>query len=114
MPETLLDIDTAVPLGLIMNELITNSYKHAFDKQKKGTLKIDLQKKAPGEFLLTYADNGPGISEQINVKNTTSLGLQLIFKLSKQLGGSTTYSYCNGSTFVIHFKDTYTRNQEDE
>ncbi len=112
VPETLLDIDTAVPLGLIMNELLTNSFKYAFDEHKKGIVSIDLHQQEQGEFKLIYADNGPGIAGGINIKNTTSLGLRLIHRLSKQLGGSAMYQYHNGSTFIIHFKDTSNRNQE--
>ena len=111
VPETLLDIDTAVPLGLIMNELLTNSYKYAFDTQKEGLIKIDLEPLNPGDFILNYADNGPGIANNINIKNSTSLGLRLINRLSKQLGGSATYQYNNGSSFKIHFKDSIRRNQ---
>ena len=111
VPETLLDIDTAVPLGLIMNELLTNSYKYAFDTQKEGLIKIDLEPLNPGDFILNYADNGPGIANNININNSTSLGLRLINRLSKQLGGSATYQYNNGSSFKIHFKDSIRRNQ---
>ena len=112
VPETLVDIDTAVPLGLIMNELLTNSYKYAFEENIIGLIKIDLQQKSPGDFLLTYADNGPGISNEINIKKSTSLGLRLINRLSKQIGGSATYQYRNGSAFVINFKNSNIRNQE--
>jgi two-component sensor histidine kinase len=111
VPETLLDIDTAVPLGLIMNELLTNSYKYAFENNN-GQIKIDLQQPSPGEFLLTYADNGPGISEEINIKKSTSLGLRLITRLSKQIGGKATYRYRNGSAFIINFKNSNSRNKE--
>ena len=110
--ETLLDIDTAVPLGLIMNELLTNSFKYAFNDLKEGRIKIGLQQHDTGNFILTYADNGPGISEGINIKNISSLGLRLIQRLSRQLGGNAVYKYCNGSTFTICFKDSKTRNQE--
>lgn len=112
VPETLLDIDTAVPFGLIVNELLTNSYKYAFDGQREGLIKIDLQQNTD-EFILTYADNGPGMAEGASLKNTTSIGLRLIHRLSKQLSGSATYKYENGSTFVIHFKDSNMRKHEE-
>ncbi len=111
MSETLLDIDTAVPLGLILNELLTNSFKYAFNNSKEGVIKIDMQQMG-GEYVLTYSDNGPGIAEGIDIKNTTTLGLRLIRRLSKQLGGSSTYQYTNGSTFIIRFKDSSTTNME--
>lgn len=112
VPETLLDIDTAVPLGLIMNELLTNTFKYAFVEGKTALIKIDLQQQATGEYMLTYADNGPGIAQEVNMKNTTSLGLRLIHRLSKQLGGTATYRYNNGSTFIVCFKDSLKRNRE--
>ena len=110
--ETLLDIDTAVPLGLIMNELLTNSYKYAFDESINGTIRIDLQQECPGNFLLSYSDNGPGIGDEINIQRASSLGLRLIHRLSKQIGGSATYEYKQGSTFIINFKNANNRNQE--
>jgi len=112
VPETLVDIDTAVPLGLILNELLTNSYKYAFNENNNGQITIDLQQRSPGAFLLTYADNGPGISNEINIKKSASLGLRLIHRLSKQIGGSATYQYRNGSTFIINFKNSNIRNKE--
>ncbi len=114
VPELFVDIDTAVPLGLIMNELLTNSYKHAFNKRNNGLIKIDLQQPIKGDFLLTYSDNGPGINNDINIEKSKSLGLRLIHRLSKQIGGTATYQYLNGSTFVINFKNYFTGNHEDE
>ena len=112
VPETLLDIDTAVPLGLIMNELLTNSYKYAFTNGCQGLIEISLRKKSPGDFSLTYFDNGPGISNKIDIKQPATLGLRLIQRLSKQIGGSATYRYQNGSTFIINFQNSNIRNQE--
>lgn len=112
VPETLIDIDTAVPLSLITNELLTNSYKYAFNKTKVGKIKINLQQQSKGEFIMIYADNGPGIDKRINIKNTSSLGLRLINRLSKQIGGKANYSYHNGCTFTIYFKNSNLRKQE--
>lgn len=112
IPETLLDIDTAVPLGLIMNELLTNSFKYAFNLGKQGVIKFDMQEQSPGDFLLTYSDNGSGIHHEIDIQKSASLGLRLIQRLSKQLGGSAVYEYRQGSIFVINFKTSKTRNQE--
>ncbi len=83
-----------------MNELLTNSFKYAFNNRKEGVIKIDMQYWG-GEYVLTYGDDGPGIAEGIDIKNTTTLGLRLIRRLSKQLGGGATYKYINGSTFII-------------
>jgi two-component sensor histidine kinase len=112
VPETFLDIDTAVPLGLILNELLTNSFKYAFNENRKGFIKIRVCKQKAGEYTLTYTDNGPGIGENINTENT-SLGLRLIRRLSKQLGGDAVYQYNNGSTFIVRFKDSNTKNLDE-
>ncbi|MEO7309651.1 MAG: sensor histidine kinase [Chitinophagaceae bacterium] len=109
--DTLLDIDTAMPLGLIMNELLTNSYKYAFNGAGTGAIYIELQELQAGIFILTYTDNGPGIASNIDPKTTRSMGLRLIHQLSRQLGGNATYQYANGTRFIIQFKDSNTRNQ---
>jgi len=112
VPETLLDIDTAVPLGLIMNELLTNSFKYAFTADKEGVIAISLKTTQRGNYTLTYLDNGPGMPDDFDLKKTKSLGLRLIHRLSNQIGGSAQYTSVNGSQFVISFKDSFTRNKE--
>jgi len=112
MPETLLDIDTAVPLGLIMNELLTNSFKYAFTGNIEGLIRIRLSSPGPGNYSLTYSDNGPGMPNGFELKKNKSLGLRLIHRLSKQLGGSAEHLSHEGCMFVIQFKDAVTRNQE--
>jgi len=109
--EVFFDIDTAVPLGLIINELITNSYKY-FTKEnqdKKINLNITVLKK--GAYKLIYRDNGPGLKKEINFETATSLGLELIKGLSKQIDGNATYTYENGSVFTILFRDFEARNK---
>ncbi len=108
--ETLLDVDTAVPLGLILNELLTNSYKYAFVPDKNGYISISLHTKAAGHFELIYRDNGPGLPEGFNLKKATSMGLRLIHRLSIQLGGGATWHMDEGCVFTISFTDTETRN----
>lgn len=109
MPDKIFDIDTAVPLGLIINELLTNSYKYATEKNKLGLIDIVLKDKENGDFILIYSDNGKGIKEDIDFENSTTLGLRLIKGLSSQLGGMASYSNINKSTFTIIFKDTPSR-----
>ncbi len=103
--ETYLDIDTAVPLGLILNELFTNAFKYAL-KQDNGKLKVELKILSPAEYRLTFYDNGPGLPAGLNISQATTLGLKLIYGLSQQLGGEANYHYENGGVFTIHFKDT--------
>ncbi|HHC80692.1 MAG TPA: histidine kinase [Flavobacteriia bacterium] len=80
-----LDVDTAVPIGLIVNELLTNILKYAFPDNKKGTITITLEKKDRNTLLLQVADNGVGIQE--GVIRGTGFGTQLISLLTQQLNG---------------------------
>ena len=109
MPDKIFDIDTAVPLGLIINELLTNSYKYATEKNKISQISITLEDKGNGDFILIFSDNGKGIKEGVNFENATTLGLRLIKGLASQLGGKGSYSNINKSTFTITFKDTIAR-----
>jgi two-component sensor histidine kinase len=106
-----LDIDTAVPLGLILNELITNTFKYAFEDIENGSLQIALNQKGNNEYALTVSDNGKGLPENFNLKKARSIGLKLIKGLSKQLYGSFDYQYENGAKFTVTFKDTELRKQ---
>ena len=113
-PNMELDIDTAIPLGLIANELITNAYKYAFkgDSENKGSdLSIKVENQGGGDYAMTIEDNGPGLPEGFDWKKTRSLGLRLANRLSKQLHGSLMYSNDSGSAFTIQFKDTLSRKE---
>ncbi|MEP6673639.1 MAG: sensor histidine kinase [Ferruginibacter sp.] len=112
VPHTLLDIDTAVPLGLIMNELLTNSFKYAFSENKEGWIRIKMNFIADGNYILYYSDNGPGMPADFDLKKSRSLGLRLIYRLSNQIGGRAEYTSEEGCMFVIRFKNALTRNKE--
>lgn len=103
------DIDTAVPLGLILNELITNSFKYAFNATG-GQLHISVAKAQDG-YELIVADNGPGLPEDFNLEKAKSLGLRLVRRLSRQLYGKASYTVTNGARFCIQFKDTLQRKE---
>ena len=75
-----LEIDTAIPCGLIINELITNSLKHAFPNLTNGQINIKLTQN-DDKFILIITDNGIGFPEMLDFRNTESLGLQLINSL---------------------------------
>ncbi|RLD46221.1 MAG: hypothetical protein DRI86_03775 [Bacteroidetes bacterium] len=105
-----LDIDTAIPLGLIINELITNSFKYAFNQEKLNQLSIQLIRE-DDRNLIIIKDNGPGMKDRIKVKAVKSIGLKLVRNLVKQLHGRVEYSNNNGASFTIYFKETYQRNQ---
>lgn len=96
------DIDTAVPLGLIINELITNSYKYAFISG--GNLYISIKKQSESDYLLIVKDSGSGIRD-FDINNISSLGLKLVYMLTRQLRGHLKYEYESGAKFIISFID---------
>lgn len=99
----LLDVDHAVPLGLIINELITNALKYAFDSQAEGQLKISLAR-TNEEFELKVADTGKGLPEDF--ENSGSMGMNLVHILVAQIDGRIRISREGGTLFTIQFKDT--------
>ncbi len=98
-----LNIETAIPCGLIINELITNSIKHAF-KEINGTIIVEFRRNKD-KFILTVSDNGIGISESLDSANSASLGLQLVQMLVKQLDGKMNICSDGGTVFTITFKE---------
>jgi two-component sensor histidine kinase len=96
-----LDIDTAVPLGLIINELLTNAIKYAFPKEEKGTITITLEKQNIHFLHLEVADNGVGKS---GITHGTGFGGQLVSLLTQQLNGIMTEKSQNGTTLIFDFK----------
>jgi PAS domain S-box-containing protein len=124
-----LEVDTAVSLGIIINELFTNSIKYAFPAGAGGEISISLVREksieeitgnnSTGEILLEssgklsgasknykliYADNGKGFPEGLDFRNPESLGLQLVNALINQIEGSLDLERRNGTKFIIHFK----------
>ena len=81
-----LEIDTAVPCGLIVNELVSNSLKYAFPDGEKGVIRIEV-KLADDTFCIRYRDDGIGLPEGLEMHNAKTLGLQLVSSLTEQLGG---------------------------
>jgi two-component system, sensor histidine kinase PdtaS len=101
------DIDTSIPLGLIITELMSNAYKHAFNDSKTGTIEIGLQSVAPKGYELTVSDNGKGLPDNINLENNNSMGLKLIRILTEQLDGQLKAQNNNGALFTISFSENY-------
>lgn len=101
-----LDMDTAMPCGLLVNEIVSNAYKYAFPGNSTGVISINL-KRAEKKVVITMSDTGVGLPESIDVKNTESLGMQLIQALTSQLDGELTVSREKGTTFEVAF--TYPR-----
>ncbi len=98
------DVDTCTPCGLIVNELLTNSVKHAFPGDMKGQISIDL-KDNEGTYTLYVSDDGVGFPEDVDYTNTDTLGLQLVTNLVNQLDGSLEIINKGGTTIKIIFKD---------
>ncbi len=98
-------VDTAIPCGLIINELVSNSLKHAFTNQTDNLIEINLKKQNGKSYLLTVSDNGCGFPENIDFRNTSSLGMQLVSTLVNQLDGTIQLNCENGSMFTIMFSD---------
>lgn len=96
-----LDIDTAVPLGLIINELLTNTIKYAFPKGEKGTITIKLERQPNNILHLEVADNGVGKS---GITHGTGFGGQLVSLLTNQLNGTMREENQNGTTIIFDFK----------
>ncbi len=99
-----LNIETAVPCGLIISELVSNSLKYAFPEGKNGKLHVSL-KRHYNNYDLTVSDNGIGFPEDIDFRNTNSLGLQLVNTLVEQIDGEITLDYSQGTKFTIIFKE---------
>ncbi|WP_428236483.1 PAS domain S-box protein [Gracilimonas sp.] len=100
-----LNINQAIPLALIVNELLTNSYKHAFKGRSNGTIKIELHKTENGTVKLTLADNGIGLPSDTDLEHSTSLGFTLLKTLCSQLRAELKQnSPQNGTSFTIAFK----------
>ncbi len=99
----LLSIDKAIPCGLIINELVSNSLKHAFPDSKKGKINIKMSLNKQKYVHLIVEDNGIGLPEKLNPEKADSLGLQLINTLTKQLRGTIKHQNSNGTKFIITF-----------
>ncbi|WP_440945965.1 PAS domain S-box protein [Methanosarcina sp. T3] len=109
---TLFDMDVAVPLGIIVNELISNSLKHAFTEEEEGEIQVKLCREEKGDemykslFSLTISDNGKGIPENLGLESIESLGLQLVNILVDQLDGKVELKRTHGTGFRITFNVT--------
>ena len=97
-----LPIDIAMPCGLIVNELLTNAFKHAFPNRDHGELRIALTRQPGGDALLSVSDNGVGLPDGIDATRSATLGLPLVRVLTSQLNGSLTINPVGPTQFSIH------------
>ncbi|MGB9927420.1 MAG: PAS domain S-box protein [Methanosarcina sp.] len=124
LDQVYLDMDTAIPLGIIVNELVSNALKHAFPRGKKGKIEINMIKrenlalhpkcldadrkfinKDNYQYIMEVTDNGIGISEEINFRVINTLGLQLVNLLVEQIDGHIELSRGQGTKFNIWFNE---------
>ncbi len=101
--EVYFDVDLMIPLGLIINEILSNSFKYAFPKNS-GLITIEL-KRLMGQFRLTICDNGVGFSDQLQPEKNSNLGIQLIHMLIDQIDGTITTNHKKGANYLITFKN---------
>ena len=99
-----LDISQSVPLGLILNEGITNSIKHAYGENNKGSIRVSLQRMGEQQLQLKITDHGKGLPEGIDMEHFNTLGLQLIKLFAEQLDGDLFFINNNGLEIILNFK----------
>jgi len=101
---TALDLDVAIPIALIINELVSNCLKHAFPVARTGNrLKVSLRRNGEGRRELVVRDNGVGVPPDLNVTTTQTLGLSLVVNLVRQIGGTVTFRQAEGTEFSVVF-----------
>ena len=97
-----LDVDAAISCGLIVNELVSNSLKHAFPDRRKGQVEVTLRS-AGTDVILEVADNGVGIPGGLDFRSPSTLGLKLVAIFTEQVGGAMSLSRDGGTRFTLRF-----------
>jgi two-component system, sensor histidine kinase PdtaS len=108
-----MDVSQAVPLGLILNEAISNSLKYAFPNDRDGEIIISLSRTSFNHYLLSISDNGIGMPEHFSKKKPGSLGMSLMAGLSEDLEGNFALENNNGTTIKISFVHDLSANRPD-
>jgi two-component sensor histidine kinase len=98
-----LDLERAIPCGLLINELVTNSFKHAFPGERRGEIVIQLSEDGDGRIGLSVADDGVGLPADIELSQSTSLGLQLVPLFVDQVHGQLSVDRNGGTRFSVSF-----------
>ncbi|MDQ7781256.1 MAG: PAS domain S-box protein [Desulfomonilaceae bacterium] len=110
-----LGVGTALPCGLIMNELVSNCLRHAFPGDRNGEILVRVRSTGARTYELSVADNGTGLPEQLDYRQSDSLGLRLVTNLTElQLRGSLDVSSRNGTTVKIEFEDREHINHKED
>ncbi|MBW2659175.1 MAG: PAS domain S-box protein [Deltaproteobacteria bacterium] len=103
----LMNIDYAIPLGLVVNEIVTNSVKHAFPGKRAGRINLSIKKTSTGNIVLTLGDDGVGLPGDFDVANSNSFGMGIVIVslVKLQLKGTLTIDRVNGTTYRIIFPE---------
>lgn len=105
LEELFLNLDTSIPCGLIINEVVSNSLKYAFEGKEKGIIKIEFSKLSDGKLKLIIGDDGIGLPSNFDIENAETLGLQLVTTLVTQVSGELEIKTNKGTQFSIVFKE---------
>jgi len=105
LKEPMMTIDKAIPIGLIINELVTNAFKHAFKNIQEPLVTIEFNIVQNNILQIKVADNGIGIPNAINIQNNISFGMRMVHTLVKQLDAELFHSSLNGTLFIIEIKN---------
>lgn len=105
IPDVFLNIDTAIPLGLLINEVVTNSLKYGFKGTDSGEIYIRIEDQQYGNFTLFIGDNGVGFPENLSFRESGSLGILLMHNLALQLQGGIEKVNVPGTHYIINFKE---------
>lgn len=103
-----MDINQAIPSGILINELVTNAYKHGFEGGKSGTIWIKLEE-TEDDIIITVEDNGTGLPKDFSMSDQSSIGLTLIQTLTEQLEGTLSFSTDQGARFQVNFEKNKNR-----
>ena len=98
-----LDLTHCIPIGLILNEAITNAIKYAFAKTNEGVITVTLQHLANSRFKLMMRDNGSGLPQHFNAFNQTSMGMKLMYGLTDDIDGRLSITNDGGTKIVLEF-----------
>jgi two-component sensor histidine kinase len=104
--DIILNIDTAIPCGLIINELVSNCIKYAFPDKREGMITISMSTNKNGSYTLIVKDNGVGLPEGFNVHTSKTLGIELVTLLTSQLNGTLEIATNGGAEFKIIFEES--------
>ena len=105
LEEIYLNLDTSIPCGLIINEVVSNSLKYAFQGREKGVIRVEMGKLSDGKLKLIVSDDGIGLPADFDIENAESLGLQLVTTLVTQVSGELEIDVSSGTKFNIVFKE---------